>query len=181
MIFFTWWEIFPIPFSTFWPVHLLFSSWRLRDVFFVRPFVRSTSCHRYVKLTVHKKLPIPGIEPGPSGWKPDILATRPYGRNEYQVLLCDNNHKTTSSLFRLEVLRKFCYLKVGSRLNFNSYFISKGRLGKSAQRVKTDHFQFDMRMTFFLKLTKYVTQTCHFMPFRSILGDIYIIFLYQMS
>ena len=26
-----------------------------------------------------KKFPIPGIEPGPSGWKPDILATRPYG------------------------------------------------------------------------------------------------------
>ncbi len=26
-----------------------------------------------------KNVPMPGIEPGPSGWKPDILATRPHG------------------------------------------------------------------------------------------------------
>ena len=26
-----------------------------------------------------KILPTPGVEPGPSGWKPDILAVRPYG------------------------------------------------------------------------------------------------------
>ena len=26
-----------------------------------------------------KKIPIPGVEPGPAGWKPAILAVRPYG------------------------------------------------------------------------------------------------------
>ena len=31
------------------------------------------------KIVLKKDSPIPGIEPGPSGWKPDILATRPYG------------------------------------------------------------------------------------------------------
>ena len=27
----------------------------------------------------HKMIPIPGVEPGPAGWKPAILAVRPYG------------------------------------------------------------------------------------------------------
>jgi hypothetical protein len=27
----------------------------------------------------NKRIPIPGVEPGPAGWKPAILAVRPYG------------------------------------------------------------------------------------------------------
>ena len=33
-----------------------------------------------LKRTGKKKLPMPGIEPGPRGWKPRILTTRPHGR-----------------------------------------------------------------------------------------------------
>ena len=30
-----------------------------------------------------KNIPTPGVEPGPSGWKPDILAVRPRGNNMF--------------------------------------------------------------------------------------------------
>ncbi len=30
---------------------------------------------------VEKNIPIQGVEPGPAGWKPAILAVRPYGIN----------------------------------------------------------------------------------------------------
>ena len=29
--------------------------------------------------TLKKYVPIPGVEPGPPGWKPGILTARPYG------------------------------------------------------------------------------------------------------
>ncbi len=31
------------------------------------------------RMEIQKKIPIPGVEPGPAGWKPAILAVRPYG------------------------------------------------------------------------------------------------------
>ena len=31
-----------------------------------------------IRKNFKNKFPVPGIEPGPPGWKPDILATRPY-------------------------------------------------------------------------------------------------------
>ena len=33
-----------------------------------------------------KRIPMPGIEPGPPGWKPGILTTRPH-RNLFKVVL----------------------------------------------------------------------------------------------
>ncbi len=31
-----------------------------------------------------KDFPIPGVEPGPAGWKPAILAVRPYGMRYWE-------------------------------------------------------------------------------------------------
>ena len=41
----------------------------------------------YIKKVTNKEIsPIPGIEPEPPGWKPGILATRPYGMNHVRIL-----------------------------------------------------------------------------------------------
>ena len=34
---------------------------------------------------IYKNVPTPGIEPGPPGWKPGILTTRPYGSDRWVV------------------------------------------------------------------------------------------------
>ncbi len=34
-------------------------------------------------LAILKRIPTPGIEPGPPGWEPDILTTRPCRRTAY--------------------------------------------------------------------------------------------------
>ncbi len=33
----------------------------------------------------HKKIPTPGVKPGPAGWKPAILAIRPVFFNLFEV------------------------------------------------------------------------------------------------
>ena len=33
-----------------------------------------------------KTIPTPGVEPGPSGWKPDILAVRPRGIIQFKAI-----------------------------------------------------------------------------------------------
>ena len=58
-----------------------YSDWYTRHCEDVSPvmFVPQ-KCHlRSKNNKVH--IPIPGIEPGPSGWKPDILTTRQYGKS----------------------------------------------------------------------------------------------------
>ena len=54
-----------------------------------------------------KNIPTPGVEPGPSGWKPDILAVRPRGNNMFSPGIepgtfcvldrCDNRYTTKTS------------------------------------------------------------------------------------
>ena len=60
-------------------------------------------------------LPMPGIEPGPAGWKPAILAIRPHGINMFPPGIepgtfcvlgrCDNHYTTeTQALGCLELV-----------------------------------------------------------------------------
>ena len=63
-------------------------SWRIE---FTNTFVKSSGprvfcrkllmfcCGLSLDRHVSKRFPTPGVEPGPSGWKPDILAVRPRG------------------------------------------------------------------------------------------------------
>ena len=46
-----------------------------------------------------KTIPTPGVEPGPSGWKPDILAVRPRGMNGDIVVGKKLSVKTVKSYF----------------------------------------------------------------------------------
>jgi hypothetical protein len=41
--------------------------------------LQSSKSHSKKDLSKNKIFPIPGVEPGPAGWKPAILAVRPYG------------------------------------------------------------------------------------------------------
>ena len=40
---------------------------------------KSTLIYKLIYLIGEKVFPTPGVEPGPPGWKPDILAVRPRG------------------------------------------------------------------------------------------------------
>ena len=75
------------------------SSWRR-----LSPPCQSTTLKSH---RVHgQNVPTPGVEPGPSGWKPDILAVRPRGNNIFSpgiesgtfcLLNRCNNHYTTKT------------------------------------------------------------------------------------
>ena len=65
---------------------------------------------KYWKFDEEKNLPTPGVEPGPSGWKPDILAVRPRGimfpsgiePETFCVLgRCDNRYTTETCCLTL--------------------------------------------------------------------------------
>ena len=43
---------------------------------------RANQCSKEEK---EKWIPTPGVEPGPPGWKPDILAVRPRGSIEFPL------------------------------------------------------------------------------------------------
>ena len=73
------------------------SSWRR-----LSPPCQSTTLKSH---RVHgQNVPTPGVEPGPSGWKPDILAVRPRGNNMFSPGIepgtfcvldrCDNRYTT---------------------------------------------------------------------------------------
>lgn len=45
-------------------------------------------CRWIIKNKIGKRVaPTPGIEPGPSGWKPEILTTRPHGMLHNKLIL----------------------------------------------------------------------------------------------
>ena len=50
-----------------------------------------------------QKFPMPGIEPGPAGWKPAILATRPHGKVRNNWVLGCTYWKPHSLLLREEL------------------------------------------------------------------------------
>ena len=65
---------------------------------------------KHWKFEEEKNLPTPGVEPGPSGWKPDILAVRPRGimfpsgiePETFCVLgRCDNRYTTETCCLTL--------------------------------------------------------------------------------
>ena len=77
------------------------SSWRR-----LSPPCQSTTLKSH---RVHgQNVPTPGVEPGPSGWKPDILAVRPRGNNMFSPGIepgtfcvldrCDNRYTTKTCL-----------------------------------------------------------------------------------
>ena len=54
---------------------------------------------KWIKERNKKRFPIPGIEPEPLGWKPSILATRPYGIIKYAL-----SNKTAAPSLKLKPL-----------------------------------------------------------------------------
>ena len=48
---------------------------------------------KQLRNVLFKKFPIPGVEPGPAGWKPAILAVRPYGIDIKMAIKIMNNSK----------------------------------------------------------------------------------------
>ena len=63
------------------PAPPMFPGFISRHWYTYQVFLQGKQCWNFaLKWTKEKILPTPGVEPGPPGWKPDILAVRPRGR-----------------------------------------------------------------------------------------------------
>ena len=64
-----------------------------------------------------KRIPTPGVEPGPPGWKPDILAIRPRGKNgNLNLIFKSYNHSKLTETF-------WCFLQKISAILQNIFLI----------------------------------------------------------
>ena len=58
---------------------LVFSGLNLTRNRFINSAFLSFSVHTEFEMLCVKRIPSPGVEPGPCGWKPQILTARPTG------------------------------------------------------------------------------------------------------
>ena len=68
----------------------------------------------------NKNIPAPGIEPGPPGWKPEILATRPRGM--MNLYAHKHSGKTEEPTWGIHILIFEKKPHFAGSLNFTSYF-----------------------------------------------------------